>query len=153
MHISKPEIAALEAEGQLLVIQTEQMENRCMQVVHMHAIFDRVKTKFVGLADDRARFYSATRQPHRECVNVVIAPGGVAVLAHRCAAKFTAPNHQRVLQEPTGFEVLYERSLGLVDIAADFFEIALQIFAGTAVTVPVGVVKLDESHTAFNEAP
>src|SRR4029453_14421168 len=81
----------------------------------------------------------------------MVAARGVAVFAHGGAAKFAAPNHEGVLQQAAGFEVFDERGLALIDIAANLFKIALQFLAGAAVTVPIGVVKLDKTNAAFDE--
>ena len=49
------------------------------------------------VADDLTGLGAAAREPHREGVDVMIAAGGVPVLAHRRATKLPAPDHQRVL--------------------------------------------------------
>src|SRR5688572_28308654 len=36
MHIRQSEVAALMMRGQFFVIKSEQMQNRCLQVVHVH---------------------------------------------------------------------------------------------------------------------
>ena len=52
MHIGQPKIAALKTERQAFMIQAEQMQNRRVQIVNMNAVFHRIKTEFIGLADD-----------------------------------------------------------------------------------------------------
>src|SRR5207248_10254607 len=46
-HIRKPKVAALKTIGQLRVIESEQVQNRRVQVVDMHFVLRRVETKFV----------------------------------------------------------------------------------------------------------
>ena len=51
MHVRQPEIAALEAIRQLGVIETEQMQDRRVQVVDVDFVLDDVESKLVGLTD------------------------------------------------------------------------------------------------------
>ena len=44
-----------------------------MQVVDVNAVFDRFVADFAGLSIGESAFHSATREPHREAVVVVIA--------------------------------------------------------------------------------
>src|SRR6476620_850556 len=82
----------------------------------------------------------------------MIAAGGVAIFTHGSAAKFAAPDDQGVFEKAARLEVFDERCLSLIDFAANFFEVALEIFAGAPVTVPVGMIELDEANAAFDEA-
>ena len=50
------------------------------------------------------------------------------------------------------FEIGDERGLGLIDLAATRDEINFEVFSGTAMAVPVGVIQLDETRTALDEA-
>src|SRR5688572_21355049 len=152
MHIREAEVAALEAEGEFGVFDPEEVEDGGVKVVDVDAVFDRVEAEFVRLADDGAAFDATAGQPHGESVNVVVAASGVAVLAHGCAAEFAAPNDKGVVEEPAGFQVFHEGGLTLIDIAADFFEVALEIFAGAAVAVPIRVIKLHEADAALDQA-
>jgi hypothetical protein len=112
----------------------------------------RVEAEFVGFAHDCAGLHAAAGEPHGEGVDVVVAPGGVAVFTHRGAAELAAPDDERVLEQAARFEILHEGGLALVDLAADFLEVALEIFARAAVAVPVGVIQLDETRAALDEA-
>ena len=42
MHVGQPIIAALQAERQAFVIQAQQVQQRRVEVMHMHRILDRV---------------------------------------------------------------------------------------------------------------
>src|SRR2546426_1132156 len=48
-------------------------------------------------------------------------------------------------------EVEDEGGAGLIDVEADFFEVVIEIFAGAAVAVPVGVIELDEADAALDQ--
>ena len=43
---------ALRAHRKALVIEAEEMQNRRMQIVHMHAVLGRLVTKLVGRSMD-----------------------------------------------------------------------------------------------------
>lgn len=72
MHIGKAEITSLEAIGKLGVIESEEMEDSRMKVVHMHLVLGDVETEFIRLADGNARLEAATCGPHGECLWVMI---------------------------------------------------------------------------------
>src|SRR5207247_3502598 len=66
MDVGEAEIATRVAEGELLVIETEQMKNCRVQVVYMDFIFDGLKTEFVRGAVDVTAPDAAARHPHGE---------------------------------------------------------------------------------------
>ena len=65
-NVGDAEVAALEAVGQLFVIQTEQSQNRGMHVVNVDGIFRDSPADFVRLANDLSALHAAARQPHAE---------------------------------------------------------------------------------------
>ena len=44
MNVSEPKVAALEAEGELFVIQPEQVKDRGVQVVDLRPVFHGIET-------------------------------------------------------------------------------------------------------------
>ena len=50
VHIGDSKIAALEAVGQLLVIEAEEMQDRRVQIMHVNGIFLDAPADFVGPA-------------------------------------------------------------------------------------------------------
>src|SRR5439155_25182276 len=73
MHVGKTIVAALESVGQPGVIQTEQVQNRSMQIVHVHFVFDGVKTEFVRFPVSDAWLDSTASQPNRITMRMVVA--------------------------------------------------------------------------------
>jgi hypothetical protein len=73
VNIGQPEVAALKTERQFLVIEAEQMQQRCVQVMHVNTILDHIEAEFIRCAERDARFHAATCDPHRERFVVVIA--------------------------------------------------------------------------------
>ena len=82
------------------------MEDCCVQVFDMKRIFDRRATEFICLTNANTTFDPATRHPHREAVRVVIASRAFGVLCCRLTTKFTAPDDECFVEQPTLFEVL-----------------------------------------------
>ena len=50
--VGQPHVAALEQVGQLAVVQAEELEDRGVEVVDVHAVLDGAEAEFVGRADD-----------------------------------------------------------------------------------------------------
>ena len=48
--VGQAEVAALELVGQLFVVDTESVQHRRLQVVHVHRVLDDVVAVIVGLA-------------------------------------------------------------------------------------------------------
>jgi len=63
VHIGQPEVAALEAVSQLGVIESQQVQDGSVQVVHVHGILDRVEAKLVAFANRNARLDAAAGKP------------------------------------------------------------------------------------------
>ena len=60
MHICQTEIAAAVAEGQLLMIQPHQMQNRGMQIVNVDFLLNRSKAEFVRCSVGHSALHAAT---------------------------------------------------------------------------------------------
>src|SRR5579883_1337842 len=99
LDVSQPHIASGVAVGQALVIETKQVEYGGVQIVYVHRMFDGLVAEFVGLTVGDSGLHAASGQPEGESVVVVVA--AIGVLAVRRAAEFPAPNHQRLVQQPS----------------------------------------------------
>ena len=73
---------------------------------------------------------------------------GEATLGIDRAAKLASPNDQRVVQEPTGFEILHESVAGLVDV----FALHRQSACDVAVRIPVVQINLHKPHSPLHHA-
>src|SRR5262245_38799218 len=105
------------------MVESEQMENRRVDVMHMCSFLYGVEAKLVRLPENRARFHAGAGEPHGKCVNMMISAGRVSILTHGGTAKLTAPDNQRVLQQSAGLQILDESSLPLVHLVTDLFKI------------------------------
>ena len=74
-----------------------------MQVVDVYPVFDHIKPEVVGFANDLAPFDATAGHPHGEGQRMMIAAptlsGEAERLNQRGTAKFTAPDHQRAIQQ------------------------------------------------------
>ena len=66
-------------------------------------------------------------------------------LDHRGAAKFAAPNDERVIEQTTLFEILDERRAG----AIGFRGLVFDAFDNFAVVIPAFMEQLDEADATF----
>ena len=74
MHVGQSEPAALVAESQSLMVDAQQMQQRCLKIMNMDGILDDVITQFVGRPKLHAGLNSASGQPHGKTTWVMIAP-------------------------------------------------------------------------------
>ena len=94
VHIGQAEVAALVLVGELLMINTELVEQRGVEVVHVHGILDDVVAVVIGLAVSNSPFEAAAGYPGGETQGVVITAEALRVvvaLAVVGAAKLTRP--------------------------------------------------------------
>ena len=73
VHISEPEIATLKSIGQFFVIEAEQMQNRRVQIVHVHFVAHDPEAEFIGFAKNGAGLDASAGEPHGKRIDVMIA--------------------------------------------------------------------------------
>ena len=66
VHVSQPEIAALVSIGQSRVIETEQLQNRRLQIVNLDRIVDSIESEFIRSAMHMTVLEPAARHPDAE---------------------------------------------------------------------------------------
>src|SRR4051794_7926265 len=72
VDVGQAEVAARVAEGQLLVVEAEQVQDRGMEVVHAHQGLHGLEPEVIGRAVDRAALDAAPGEPDGEPVVVVV---------------------------------------------------------------------------------
>ena len=122
------------------MVEPEQVEQGCVQVVDVDAAFDHVEAELVGSTQGDARLDAAAGQPHGESVRVVVAAVVPAPLDHRRAAELATPDHQGVLEHPALLEVLDQPGARPVGVLA----VLLEVLDEVAVLVPGFMEDLDE---------
>ena len=151
VDIGEPEVAALVAVGEPLVLDAHEVHERGVEVVHMHRLVDDVVAVVVGFSVGDAGLRAAAGEPHGEATRMVVAAVIVLckdALAVGGAAEFSAPDDERVVEHAEAFEVLDERGLRLVGILALPAELGGKI----EMLVPAAVVELHKPNVALGEA-
>src|SRR5262245_65242797 len=90
-HIGESEVAALEAVDEAGVVESEEVEDRCLKIMDVDGILGNAEAEVVGSAEGDAGLDATACQPHGIGVAVVVAADGSLVLAHWRTAKFAAP--------------------------------------------------------------
>ena len=91
----------------------------------------------------------AAGQPHREAQAVVVAALGPFGI--RGPAKLASPDHQRILEQSAGFQVLEQRgdrTIALLSMVAVFGDVGMIVPGLT-----IAVVDLNDAHAAFHQSP
>ena len=73
VNICQPVVASGIAVGEPFVIETEQMQDGCLQIMHVDFVFDRLEAKFIGRSVNKASFHASAGQPRRETIVVMVA--------------------------------------------------------------------------------
>ena len=139
----------LESQAQMVV--AEQMQDRCVKVPDVDGILDDVVAEVVRRPVDRPALDPAAAEPHREAPRMMVASvfcRGKSALRVDRAAKFAAPDHQRLVPQAAELEILDEPVARLIDV------LALRLHAPweVPVVIPVVVVDLDEANPPLDEA-
>ena len=151
MHVREPHVAAAKAVGQALVIDSQEMEDRRVQVVDLDLVFDGVVTVVVGGAIDRSPLDPAAGHPHGEPIGIVIA--AIGPLGHGGAAELSAPDNECAVEQTASFQVGEEARDRFVDGAGVVLMAAFQArVLVPAVGADVGAKQLDEPHAPLDQA-
>src|SRR5205823_6983116 len=122
--VGEPEITAVVTIGQLFVIETEQVQDRRVQVVDVNLVIHRARAELVGCAVDRAALDAAPGEPEAERAVVMVAARIVVAvaIARDGPAEFAAPEHERALEQPALLQVGEQGRSRLVDLVGALFE-------------------------------
>ena len=90
-------------EGETFVVEAHEVEHRGVHVVDVDLVFNAVISEVVGHTMRNAALYAASGHPHREAVASVLA--AVAELSVRGASELTAPQNQRVVEQPARLQI------------------------------------------------
>ena len=97
VDVGQADVPATEAVGQLFVVDPEQVQDGCMQIVYLQGIFDRPVAPFVGSTKGNAGLHAASGHPETESVFVVVPT--VAALGERRPSELTGPNYQGFIEQ------------------------------------------------------
>ena len=106
MHICEPVIAPLIFVGESRVVNPQQMQYRGVEVVHVNRVLNNIVTVVLWRTVDVPCLNPRTGKQRCETIGVMIAPGILAVcLSVDGAAKFPAPDNERILQQASTFQI------------------------------------------------
>ena len=142
-------------KGEAFVIETEEVEDRRVEVVKRMNILHGFLAEFVALSGADARLHARARHPAGEAVGIVIAALR-AFLEEGHAAKLRAPDNKCILKQATLFQITNQSGGRLVeDLRMHIilrFEITVAVPVEFASTRIRAVEKLHEAHATFDEA-
>ena len=119
MDVGEPLVAAVAGEGEALVVEAEQVQNRGMQVGDMAAVGDGVVAEVVGGAVGLAALDAAAGEPDAEAIGVVVA--AVLALGARGPAELATPDDERLVEQPALLQIgeqAGDRQVGLLAASA-----------------------------------
>ena len=157
--VGEPEFSTVVTVREFGVVEADEVQDRRVQVVDRHAVFDRVVAELVGLAVAESAFDTAARHPHRESIRMMIAAGIglVARLHRRRAPELPAPENECVVEHAAGFQVEQQAGDRFVDLAdvdrVTFLEVRVLVPLFIVKRQGVGVAHLNEAHATLGETP
>src|SRR5690348_5123357 len=149
--IRQTELAALKTVGQLLVINAQNVQDCCLQVVDVDTAFGNIESEIVRAAMHVSGPYASTRHPKGENPAVMVAAVGRGFrrsLRIGRAPEFTTPDDECILEQSALFQIENQSSRGLIRIAGE----GRQFLGQAGVVVPSTVVKLDKADIALGQA-
>ena len=144
-------MSALEFVGELGVIDSQAVQNRGVEVVDIHWIFHDVVTEVIGLAEGDAAFNATAGHPQAETAWVMVAPIVVfsqSTLRVDRASELAAPDHERLIEHASLFQILNERCRGLIGLQA----LATNLLWQVVVLVPTAMEELNKADATLGQA-
>ena len=133
-HVSQSKISASVTVRQFLMIYTEEVKDRCVQIVNRDSVLDSLEAEFISGTIYNPGFDAATGHPHRISVGIVVTP---VTFGHRCTAEFTTPYNERLIQQSASFQISNESPGGTIHVRT----------ASTVVLVNLSVIVPTRWHT------
>ena len=87
--------------GESRVVKSQQVQQRRVEVVHVHLVFDRIPTELVRPTEDLPAFHTTAGRGGGECVRVVIP--AVASLGERRASELPREHDERFIEKAALF--------------------------------------------------
>ena len=89
VDISKAEVTTGVTVGQVFVIESHEMQDRSVEIMHMNLVFHCRETEFVGRTVGHTTFDSATGEPNRKSVVIMVTT--TSTFRHRGATELSSP--------------------------------------------------------------
>ena len=147
MDVGETEVSTLQAVGEALVVDPEEVEHRRMKVVHVHRAAEQGEADLIGLAVRILTLEPPPVHPEREGLDMMVAPGLPVPLQRRAAEllprRRACPPASRGTRGPGRAQLKPGRPPWPVPRAGS------EVVVGVSVVVPVRVVELNESRSAL----
>ena len=123
-----------------------------MQVMHVDLALGCMVSEFVGAAVGGPRLETASCQPNREAVGIVVSAGALVLGVGR-PAEFTSPPDDGVFEETPALEILEETCNRLVG-GAGVFEVLRHVgmLVPCRVVAVIRIIDLDIAHSRLTQA-
>src|SRR5262245_16344711 len=151
MHIRQPEVSPLKLVSQPLMIDTQEVQDRRLQVMNMNRITDDVVTVIVGLTQRESFFDASASQPHREIAWMMIAPIVhlcQLTLAVNCPPEFPAPDYKCLIEQAESLQILDQSRRRLICT----FALQRKITREIIMLIPTPVVELDKPDITLSQS-
>ena len=102
-HIGQAEVATGVSVGQLFMIDSQQVQQRGVHIVHVDLVLNRFMPEFIGRPKGKTRFDTAATQEVSKAFRVVIAT--IGPLFEWVTTEFASPPDQSVFQQPALFHI------------------------------------------------
>ena len=151
MHVGQPVVASLELKRQPVMVDTQAMQDRGVQIMHVDGIAGDVVAVIVCLTMRHSTPNSSACHKDREAAWMMITTiirGTEVPLAIDGPSEFATPDNQRVFQQPTLFQVADQCRTRLIDIAGLVRKLSRQV----RVLIPTHVEQLNEPDTSLGQS-
>ena len=103
VHISQSVIPTRVTESQPFVIDAHEVEQCRVEIVMVHSLVHCLESKVIRRSMRITTTRAAAGHPIEKAMRIVIPTN--AILTHRRAPKFPAPDHQRVVEHAALFQI------------------------------------------------
>ena len=157
MDVGQSTLGAVVVEGQLLVVEAEQVQDGGVEIVDGGDVFDGLVAEVVGGAVGEWGFHTRAHEEAGEAAGVVVTAAG-AFLEGGHAPELRCPNNQRVVEQSARFEVIEQCGTRFIEDG----RVDVVLLPDDLVAVPVAdafahgvraVEQVHEADAAFEQTP
>ena len=151
VDVCEAEMPSLKLEGELLMVNSEQMQNRGLEIVDVDFVVNGIKADIIGGSVGDTGFNASSSHPSGKGVGVMVTTPCFAVLhvalEERSTTEFATPDDEGFIEHTALLKIADETCAGLVCILA----LGVEFRGEGVVLVPTRVHELDELRSAFGE--
>ena len=156
MHIRQPEVASGVAVGELLMVDSKEVQHGGMKIVNVHGIVLHVHTELVGGSVGQASFHTTTGKQIGKGRTVMIPPWLRILLSlgKGRPPKLATKDHERVVQKATLFEIRDQGGSSPVGIGTELGVPRIVILVGIPglIVSVTGVIDRRKTYSALSQS-